>query len=105
MGAVVLLPLAAILVLAWLAIRRRAAKAFERAAVRGEGVITDVRDKRVGPLDDRDVLAYPLVRITLPDGLTVESWAERPVDHGEVGDRVEVLYLPAEPGRIRINGG
>jgi hypothetical protein len=91
-----------VVVAAVLISRVRANRAFEAAAVRGEGVITDVRHRRVGPLDDRDVLAYPLVRLTLPDGTTVENWTERPADHGEVGDRVAVLYLPDEPSRIRL---
>jgi hypothetical protein len=94
-----------IVVVAVVLIRRsRRDRAFEQAAVRADAVITDVRYRRVGPLDDRDVLAYPLVRLSLPDGTTYENWAERPAD-GEVGERVEVLYLPDEPGRIRINGG
>jgi uncharacterized protein DUF3592 len=102
--AVVLLALLIVaLIVAAVTIRKE--RAFEAAAVHGEGVITDLRFKRVGPLDDRDVLAYPLVRLTLPDGLTVENWAERPVAHGEVGEEVDVLYLPDDPKRIRINRG
>ena len=99
--AVVLLALLA-LALIVAAVRVRKDRAFARDAVHAYGVVTDVRHKRVGPLEDRDLLAYPLVRLTLPDGTTLENWAERPVADAEVGDHVEVLY---DAGRIRINRG
>jgi hypothetical protein len=89
------------------AVRIRSERAFARAAVPGDAVITDLRLKRVGPLPDRDTVAYPLLRLTLPDGTTVENWAERATTPaaGAVGDRVDVLYLREQPSRIRINGG
>jgi hypothetical protein len=93
-----------ILIVAVVLLRRaRAERAFAQAAVPGEAIVTDVRHKRVGPLDERDLLAYPLVRLMLPDGTTLETWAERPSREYEAGDHVEVLYLPDEPRRVRIN--
>jgi hypothetical protein len=100
-GAVVLL----VLVLVWLAVRRvRRARAFDLAAVRTDGEITDIRWKTVGPRADRDRLGVPLVRFTLADGSVVETRSEVPVEGPhEVGDRVEVLYLPDAPARARVS--
>jgi hypothetical protein len=58
--------LMAALIVATIRIRRD--RAFERAAARTGAEITDLRFKRVGPLDERDTIAYPLLRLTLPDG-------------------------------------
>lgn len=105
MAVVLLALLMAALIVATIRIRRD--RAFERAAARTEAEITDLRFKRVGPLDARDTIGYPLLRLTLPDGLTVENWAERGVSEppGEIGDHVEVLYDPHDPSRIRLNRG
>jgi hypothetical protein len=79
--AVVLL-LAVLVLVAWLVTRSVRARAFRRAAVSTTAEITDIRWKTVGPLPERDRLAFP----TLP----------------EIGDRVPVLYLPENPGRARV---
>ena len=102
MGALALLLV--ILVVAWLTIRKfRAGRAFEAAAVRTEGEITDIRWKTVGPLPDRDRLGFPLVRFTLPDGSVIETRSEVAADGPqELGDRVPILYLPDQPGRARV---
>ena len=107
MEALGLIPLAiivAIPVLTWMWIRRsRADRAFRGAAAHAEAEITDIRWKTVGPLPDRDRLAYPLLRFTLPDGSVYESRSEAPTSGPrEVGDRVEVLYLPDDPSRVRV---
>jgi hypothetical protein len=105
MAAVVLLLILALVVLAVLAVRKRNAdRAFHSAAATAEAEVTDVRWKTVGPLPERDRLAYPLLRFALPDGSVIETRSEVATTEAEVGDRVAVLYLPDEPGRVRIAG-
>jgi hypothetical protein len=97
--------IAALLVVAWLVTRAiRANRAFHAAAVRAEDEITDIRWKVVGPLPDRDRLAVPLLRFTLPDGSLIETRSDvAAAGPHEVGERVEILYLPERPGRARLN--
>jgi hypothetical protein len=103
MAGVALLLIVAIVVFAVVAARRsRADRAFRDAAVPGEAEITDVRWKTVGPLPDRDRLAYPLLRFALPDGSLIEARSEVAAPAAEVGDRVGILYLPDEPSRVRV---
>jgi hypothetical protein len=50
--------------------------------------------------------AFPVVRFQLPDGQPVEAqstWGSRPARLNE-GDRVEILYDPRDPTRIRLPG-
>jgi Protein of unknown function (DUF3592) len=50
--------------------------------------------------------AFPVVRFHLPGGEAVEarsSWGSRPPRLQE-GDRVEILYDPRDPTRIRLAG-
>jgi len=84
--------------------RSVANRAFRRAAVRTEAEITEIRWKDVGPLPDRDRLAFPMLRFTLADGSVYETRSEQPTRRlpGDVGDRVGILYLPDEPGRARV---
>ena len=105
MAAVGPLLLVALLVLATLAVRRaRADRAFRRAAAPAEAEITDIRWKTVGPLPERDRLAYPLLRFALPDGSVYETRSEvGGASRLEVGDRVGVLYLPDDPSRVRVD--
>ena len=105
MAAVALLLIVAIVVFAVVAARRaRADRAFRGAAVPGEAEVTDIRWKTVGPLPDRDRLAYPLLRFALPDGSLIETRSEVATTAAEVGDRVAVLYLPDDPSRVRVDG-
>lgn len=95
----------ALLVAIGVAIYRSVAnRAFARAAVATEAEITEIRWKDVGPLPDRDRLAFPMLRFTLPDGSLYETRSERPTRglQGDVGDRVGILYLPDEPARARV---
>jgi hypothetical protein len=97
-----LLVILAILIAAGVAIYRVAAnRAFHRAAVPGEAEITDIRWKTVGPLPERDRLGYPMLRFTLADGSVFETRSERHAE-GDVGDRVDILYLPDQPSRARV---
>jgi hypothetical protein len=103
MGALVVLLV--VLVVASLVIRKvRADRAFDAAAVRAEAEITDIRWKTVGPLPERDRLAFPLLRFTLPDGSLMETRSEvAATGPREVGERVEILYLPENPSRARLD--
>jgi hypothetical protein len=101
----VVLSFVAILIAVGFAIQRRLAnRAFARAAVQTEAEITEIRWKDVGPLPERDRLAFPMLRFMLPDGSLYETRSERPTRQlaGEIGDRVPILYLPEEPGRARV---
>ena len=103
MAAAVVL-VAVILVVVWLVVRdRNATRAFLQAAAPAQAEITDIRWKTVGPLPDRDRLAYPLLRFSLPDGSVIEARSEAPAaEPHEVGERVAVLYLPGDPSRVRL---
>ena len=104
MAAVALLLIVAIVVFAVVAARRaRADRAFRAAAAPGEAEVTDIRWKTVGPLPDRDRLAYPLLRFALPDGSVYEARSEVAAPVAEVGDHVPVLYLPENPSRVRVD--
>jgi hypothetical protein len=97
--------LAVALLLVWLATRRARARsaAFRAGAAHTQAEITDIRWKTVGPLPDRDRLAYPMLRFALPDGSLIETRSEVATAPAcEVGDRVEILYLPDEPRRARV---
>ena len=102
---VALAVLAVALVLVWVATRRARARhaAFREGAVHTQAVITDIRWKTVGPLPERDRLAYPLLRFALPDGSVYEARTEVGGPPVEVGDRVGVLYLPDDPSRVRVD--
>jgi hypothetical protein len=104
MAAVGPLLIVALVVIATVAARRaRANRSFLRAAVPAEAEITDVRWKTVGPLPERDRLAYPLLRFALPDGSFYEARSEVGGPPVEVGERVGVLYLPDDPSRVRVD--
>jgi hypothetical protein len=106
-----LMPLAFIaagLLFAWYGFRNvRATGAFRRAALRTEAEITDVRWEWVGAMGDRDQVAFPVLKFTLPDGRIVETKAEYGTNWppGKAGDRVTVIYHPDDPTRARIEGG
>jgi hypothetical protein len=104
MAAIGPLLILAIVVLVWLTVaRRRADRRFLGAAVPAEAEVTDVRWKTVGPLPERDRLAYPLLRFALPDGSLIEARSQATEQPFEVGDRVSVLYLPDDPSRVRVD--
>jgi hypothetical protein len=94
--------LALLALVAWLVVRAARNRAFHRAAVSTTAVVTDIRWKTVGPLPDRDRLAFPMLRFTLPDGSVYETRSEVATPAlPEIGDQVEILYLPDSPGRAR----
>jgi hypothetical protein len=111
MGALSLMPLAFVAVgafFAWYGIRNaRAADAFRRAALPAQAEITDVRWEAIGHPGDTDMVAFAVVRFTLPDGRIVETQTDHGTNWppGKAGDRVDVLYLPDDPTRARIEGG
>ncbi len=44
-----------------------------------------------------------MLRYALPDGSVMETRSERALSGpAEVGDRVEILYLPDDPSRVRV---
>jgi hypothetical protein len=60
--------------------RRRRAR-WEAAATRASGEVTDLRWQSVERAGDRNLLAFPVLRFSLPDGRTVEtqsSWGTNP---------------------------
>ncbi len=69
----IVLVLAVLALVAWLVTRSVRARAFRRAAVSTTAEITDIRWKSVGPLPERDRLAFPMLRFTLPDGSVYET--------------------------------
>jgi hypothetical protein len=103
MGAFVLAVVALLLLVAWLIARAARDRAFARAAASATAEVTDVRWKTVGPLPERDRLAYPLLRYALPDGSVFEARSEVAAPAAEVGDHVPVLYLPENPSRVRVD--
>jgi Protein of unknown function (DUF3592) len=102
MAAIGLAVIALLLLAAWLITRAARDRAFRSAAAPAEAEITDIRWKTVGPLPERDRLAYPLLRFALPDGSVYEARSEVAAPAAEVGDRVPVLYLPENPSRVRV---
>jgi hypothetical protein len=111
MEAIGLMPLAFVaagLLFAWIGIRNvRAGDAFRSVARQTEAEITDVRWEWTGGIGNRNQVAFPVLRFTLPDGQVVETQAEYGTNWppGQAGDRVTVLYHPDEPSRARIEGG
>src|SRR5262245_8918298 len=104
MAAAALVLIVALAIFAVVAVRRRRSdRAFLGAAVPAEAEVTDVRWKTVGPLPERDRLAYPLLRFALPDGSLIEARSQVSAPAAEVGDRVSVLYLPDDPSRVRVD--
>lgn len=52
---------------------RTARRRFEETAAQAPGEVTDMRWESVGQAGDRSMLAFPIVRFSLPDGRTVET--------------------------------
>ena len=78
--------------------KRRRAR-WEEAASRTSGEVTDLRWQSVGQAGDSNLLAFPVLRFSLPDGRTVEtqsSWGTNP-PAAKPGARVTVLYDPPTP--------
>jgi hypothetical protein len=45
-----------------------------------------------------------MLRFALPDGSLMETRSERALSGpAEIGDRVEILYLPDDPSRVRVD--
>ena len=91
------------LLFAFLGLRgRRQAKAFRARAARANGLVTEVRTRFVdtGGRGDtgHNLMYYPVVRFTLPDGRVVDT--ETPgaaPSPAKQGAQVTVLYDPADP--------
>jgi hypothetical protein len=85
------------LALFWAARRVRGRDRFSRSA----GATVVALRRRGHPAD-----AFPVVRFHLPDGQPVEAqstWGSRPARLHE-GDRVDILYDPRDPTRVRLPG-
>jgi hypothetical protein len=86
--------------------KRRRAR-WEAAATRTSGEVTDLRWQSAGQAGDRNLLAFPVLRFSLPDGRTVETqstWGTNP-PAAKPGARVTVLYDPAAPTSASLPAG
>ena len=86
--------------------RRRRIR-WEAAATRASGEVTDLRWQSVGQAGDRNPLAFPVLRFSLPDGRTVETqstWGTNP-PAAKPGAQVTVLYDPADPTSASLPAG
>jgi hypothetical protein len=108
-GAVLfLVPLACALLglgLIWAAVRmRRSDRRFQRAARQARGTVVGARWRGGG--GETAPHAFPVVRYDLPDGRTIEaqsSYGGRTAP--PEGSTVTVLYDPADPARVELEGG
>ena len=69
--------------------------------------MTDLRWQSVGHAGDRTLLAFPVLRFSLPDGRTVETqsrWGTNP-PAAKPGAQVTVLYDAEDPTRASIPAG
>jgi hypothetical protein len=85
--------------------RRRARWEADAASTSGE--VTDLRWQSVGQAGDSNLLAFPVLRFSLPDGRTVEtqsSWGTNP-PAAKPGAQVTVLYDPADPTSASLPAG
>ena len=85
--------------------RRRARWEADAASTSGE--VTDLRWQSVGQAGDSNLLAFPVLRFSLPDGRTVEtqsSWGTNP-PAAKPGTQVTVLYDPADPTSASLPAG
>jgi hypothetical protein len=82
----------------------RRTRRFERIAWRAPGVVTEVRWQWREGISDTERYAYPVVRFALPDGRVVDTESDVGSSPSPVsaGDRVDVLYDPADPTRARV---
>jgi Protein of unknown function (DUF3592) len=89
-------------------LRGRVARArWEEAATRTEGEVTDLRWQSAGPRGDRSLLAFPVVRFSLPDGRTVETQSTFGTNPPQAkrGQQVIVLYDPHDPTNASLPAG
>jgi hypothetical protein len=91
-----------------LALKAKRSRAdWEAAATRASGEVTDLRWQSVGRAGDSNLLAFPVLRFSLPDGRTVEtqsSWGTNP-PQAKPGAQVTVLYDPADPTSASLPAG
>jgi hypothetical protein len=85
----------------------RADRRLRRRGRSADAEITDIRYEWRGTPGERSLIPFAVLRFALPDGRTVEtrsgyglSWPP-----AKVGDRVEIVYDPENPGRARIVRG
>jgi hypothetical protein len=86
--------------------KRRRAR-WEAADTSTSGEVTDLRWQSVGQAGDSNLLAFPVLRFSLPDGRTVEtqsSWGTNP-PAAKPGAQVTVLYDPADPTSASLPAG
>jgi hypothetical protein len=86
--------------------KRRRAR-WEAVATSTSGEVTDLRWQSVGQAGDTNLLAFPVLRFSLPDGRTVEtqsSWGTNP-PAAKPGAQVTVLYDPADPTSASLPAG
>jgi hypothetical protein len=112
MDVIQLMPLAFVamgLLFAFLGVRGLTSDArLRRRGLAAEAEITDVRYEWRGDTPgERSRLSFAVLRFALPDGRTVETQASFGASWspGKVGDRVPILYDPADPTRARIARG
>jgi hypothetical protein len=86
---------------------RTARRRFEETAAQAPGEVTDMRWESVGQAGDRSMLAFPIVRFSLPDGRTVETRTRSGSNPppAKQGAQVTVFYDPANPTDAAIPGG
>jgi hypothetical protein len=78
------------------------ARGFERVAWRAPAVVTEVRWHWLDGINEQR--AFPVLRFALPDGRVVHTESDVGSSPSPVrtGDRVTVLYDPADPTRARV---
>jgi hypothetical protein len=86
---------------------RHARQRWEASAARAEGEVTDLRWHSLGRPSDSRLLAFPVLRFSLPDGRTVETqstWGTNPPP-AKPGATVTILYDPRDPTTASVPAG
>jgi Protein of unknown function (DUF3592) len=83
----------------------RSNRGFERGAMRAPGRITGISWETIGLPGDREMVGFPELRFTLPDGREVQTVARTgtTADTLQQGAQVTVLYDPADPSQARVD--
>jgi hypothetical protein len=86
---------------------RNARRRWEAAAQQAQGEVTDLRWESLGRGSDSRLLAFPVVRFSLPDGRSVETQSSSGTNPpaAKPGAQVTVLYDPADPTRASLPSG
>jgi hypothetical protein len=86
---------------------RRARERWEASASSTQGEVTELRWQSLGRPGDTTLLAFPIVRFSLPDGRTVETQSTFGTNPpaAKPGAQVTVLYDPADPTHASLPAG